>query len=416
VSARRAACAVALVLVAGATDVYAHSRSVSYSSWQLDDTGARIELRIARVELTRLSPDQRQPDALASYLVEHLALVSDDGVCPALERPVLRPDREDRALFVWRVDCSTVRGTDPASQKLAIRSGVLLGAAPAHLHFARVALPDGSVRERVLSAAEPSWPLARPAGADGGAAGANSGAAGTTLAGYVALGVEHILTGWDHLAFVLALLLLAGTLGEVATLVTGFTIAHSVTLGLAVLGWVRPETAPVEALIGYSIALVAAENAWILSGRDRWIPLVATAGLGALAGAAALGYGTVSALTLLGLALFSACHFGLLGSSQRPARLRVAIAFAFGLVHGFGFAGVLGELELPTARLAPALFGFNVGVELGQLAVVVLAWPLLRWAQRTGSGRVGPWLVEGGSAAICGLGLFWFLTRWAGPW
>ena len=86
------------------------------------------------------------------------------------------------------------------------------------------------------------------------------------------------------------------------------------------------------------------------------------------------------------------------------------MAFAFGLVHGFGFAGVLAEMALPTGRLAPALFGFNVGVELGQLAVVAVVWPALAWLARH-------WVVwhariaEVGSAAVCGLGLFWFATR-----
>jgi hypothetical protein len=114
---------------------------------------------------------------------------------------------------------------------------------------------------------------------------------------------------------------------------------------------------------------------------------------------------------LLGLALFSLCHFGLLATSPRPARLRAAVAFAFGLVHGFGFAGILVELELPTSRLVPALFGFNIGVELGQLAVVLLVWPLLRAVARWGSANAERWLAEVGSAAICGLGLYWFLVR-----
>ncbi len=127
-----------------------------------------------------------------------------------------------------------------------------------------------------------------------------------------------------------------------------------------------------------------------------------------LGGAAAFGVGVLSTLTCLGVALFTLCHFELLARSSRPARLRVAIAFAFGLVHGFGFAGVLDELALPRERLLPALFGFNVGVELGQLAIVALAWPLLRALARA---RVGPLASELASAAVCGLGAFWFVTR-----
>ena len=121
--------------------------------------------------------------------------------------------------------------------------------------------------------------------------------------------------------------------------------------------------------------------------------------------------GALSPLALLGLALFSLCHFGLLSRSPRPARLRAAIAFAFGLVHGFGFAGVLAELELPTGRLVPALFGFNVGVELGQLGVVLLVWPLLRALARVRGEPAARLTAELASAGICGLGLYWFLTR-----
>jgi hypothetical protein len=210
---------------------------------------------------------------------------------------------------------------------------------------------------------------------------------------------------------VLALLLLARRLSEVASLVTAFTLAHSLTLALAVLGWVRPERAAVEALIGFSIALVAAENAWLLGGRGRAVPLCVVGGLVALAGAAAFDVGVVSVPTLLGLALFSGCHFGLLQRAERPARLRAAVAFAFGLVHGFGFAGVLVEISLPTHRLLPALLGFNLGVEVGQLVLVAALWPVVRDLARLREGRSHRMLVEVGSAALCSVGIFWFLTR-----
>jgi len=91
--------------------------------------------------------------------------------------------------------------------------------------------------------------------------------------------------------------------------------------------------------------------------------------------------------------------------------LRAAVAFAFGLVHGFGFAGVLGELELSLDRMVPALLGFNVGVEVGQLAVVAVVWPLLRGLARLGGGGVERAAAEAASAAVCGLGVYWFVTR-----
>jgi hypothetical protein len=397
---RRAAAFAALCALLAASGAWSHTRSASYSSWSFEPDGARVELRIPLLELTRLPIDPAQDvgsgGVVAAYLAERLSLARG-GVRCAPDAPAAQAAPPGWAQFRWRVRCSA-----PGAR--VIESRILLEEAPSHLHFARVAAD--AVQERVLTEAEPSWAL--------DAASASSSAAsleGTGLGGYVLLGVEHILSGWDHLAFVLALLLLASSLREVAWLVTAFTLAHSITLGLAVLGVVRPDGAAVEALIGYSIALVAAENGWLLSGRGAAVPALATAGLCVLAALAAAGIGAVPVAALLGLALFSLCHFGLLGRVDQPARLRAAVAFAFGLVHGFGFAGVLAEMQLPPQRVAHALFGFNAGVELGQLAVVAAVWPALRWLEARSPLRAYRLVAEVGSAAICGLGLYWFLER-----
>ncbi|MFN8641462.1 MAG: HupE/UreJ family protein [Candidatus Binatia bacterium] len=118
---------------------------------------------------------------------------------------------------------------------------------------------------------------------------------GTSFASVVALGVEHILTGYDHLVFLLGLLLLGGRLGDVVRIVTGFTVAHSLTLALAVFGVARPPSGAIEALIGLSIALVATENLWLSAGRRpavRWAVVLGLAGLAVLA---ATGRGAVPA-------------------------------------------------------------------------------------------------------------------------
>jgi hypothetical protein len=406
VSWRRAGSAwLAAALLAGA--VQAHTRSVSYSSWTLDPEGANVHVRVSILELTRLAIDPTRDvgsgGAVGRYLAEHLSLERGGVRCETLLEPVAETAPKGFVHFRWRLRC-------PAQGAARIESRILLAQAPSHLHFARVAREAGAL-ERVLTEAAPFFSLPDPA--SGEAATAHP-AQGTGLGGYVALGVEHILTGWDHLAFVLALLLLARRAGEVAALVTAFTLAHSITLGLAVLGVLRPDGAAVEALIGYSIAMVAAENGWLLSGRGVAVPGIATAGLGVLGALALAGIGSVPAPALLGLALFSLCHFGLLQRSERPARLRAAVAFAFGLVHGFGFAGVLGEMQLPPQRLVPALFGFNLGVEIGQLAVVALVWPALGALERRAPEGLHRRVAEAGSAAICGLGLYWFVARTLG--
>jgi hydrogenase/urease accessory protein HupE len=180
---------------------------------------------------------------------------------------------------------------------------------------------------------------------------------------YLGLGVEHILTGIDHLLFVLALLILTTGTWRLLKTVTAFTVAHSITLGLATLGIVHVPSKPVEAVIALSIVFVAAEILHTRRGR-------------------------------IGLA----------------ARMPWMVAFTFGLLHGFGFAGALSEVGLPAGQIPVALLFFNLGVEAGQVlfiaAVLVLvagakrvriAWP--RWAE-----LVPPY-------AIGSVAMFWVVQR-----
>ncbi len=404
------------LLAAGATaPAHGHTRSISYSGWDLDGAGATVRTRISRLDVTRLGLDPvgspEDSAVLADYLSARLELRVGSDICAPQRPPIPLSAPSGWLVFSWRLECPGPEiAANPAldAAQRVIRSAVLLEVAPSHLHFVRLERPDGSVLDRVLSKAEPLWELPREGRDPAASTDAANVAASASIARYLGIGTLHILSGWDHLAFVIALLLLARTLAQVASLVTSFTVAHSVTLGLATLEIIRPDAAAVEALIGFSIALVAAENAWLLEGKRRAIPAALVGGLLVMA---MIGAGAITRVALLGLALFSACHFGLLNGSAQPERLRAAIAFAFGLIHGFGFAGVLSELSLPTDRLVPALLGFNLGVELGQLGVVAVAWPVLRALGRARDVRIRQVVTEVGSAAICGLGLFWFVAR-----
>jgi hydrogenase/urease accessory protein HupE len=185
---------------------------------------------------------------------------------------------------------------------------------------------------------------------------------------YLLLGVEHILGGIDHLLFVLALLLIVRGRWVMLKTVTAFTIAHSLTLAAAVLGLVRIPVAPVEAVIALSILFLASELAHSRQGRP--------------------------------------------GLTERAPWL---VAFAFGLLHGFGFAGALAEVGLPENAIPLALFLFNVGVEVGQLlfiAAVVAGLALLarfnvRWPE-------WGWRVP--TYAIGGLSAFWLIERVTAFW
>lgn len=156
---------------------------------------------------------------------------------------------------------------------------------------------------------------------------------GEIAGAYLVLGVEHILSGIDHLMFVGALLFLVGFQRRLVWTITAFTLAHSLTLASAALGWLTLRSAPVEATIALSIVLVAAEA---LHRRE----------------------------TL-------------------ARRLPAVVAFLFGLVHGLGFAGALSEIGLPQNHLATALLTFNLGVEIGQLMAVAVAWAAWRALRNT---------------------------------
>jgi hypothetical protein len=351
-------------------------------------------------EVTRL-PEAATGVPLEVLFAEHLGATVrvQQGGSPCVVMAAARPLRARpghlRAELRFRCDA---RGA------LEVVNDAFFDLAPSHVHFARLTgSPGGAVehlftdvqRRRVLL--DPEGELADPPGA--------------SFAGYLGLGVEHILVGYDHIAFLIALLLLGGRVRDVLWVVTGFTLGHSLTLSLAVLGLVRVDAGLVEALIGFSIALVAAEN---LSLRAGWNLGLAGASAAALAALAVLsGWAGIGPpwVTLAGLALFCLCYLRLAATAEATRRIRPMLTMLFGLVHGFGFATVLMEIGIPRERLLAGLLGFNVGVEIGQVAVVLLVG-VGAWAGRRLFSRLDPWLVADGlSAALCALGIFWFVER-----
>jgi hypothetical protein len=397
-----------LVAVASAMGVSssaaAHTRSISDSRWVVDDRGAEVRVRVSLLDLSALegafpgilagARAGMVPEPFAQHLQESLRLHDERDRCTPVAGSFRALDAGSAHVrYGWRVRCA-----EGAPRYL--HANLLMDAVPAHLHFATVQQGGGAEIHRVLDPSSRVMDLPRASAPRG---------AGAVLAEHLPLGIEHILTGWDHLLFLLALLLWSPRLRDTILIVTGFTLGHSVTLGLAAMGWVSPREAAVEALIGLSIAIVAAENIWLARGRRGvGLPAASVAFLLALAIATGLA-GHVSPAVPLGMALFAACQLALLGRLSEPARWRWTAASVFGLVHGLGFAGALVDLVPSTGELVPALLGFNLGVEVGQLAVVLAVWPLLtRWSR---SPARADWLVHGGSAAAVGAGLFWYVTR-----
>ena len=172
---------------------------------------------------------------------------------------------------------------------------------------------------------------------------------------FLRLGVEHIFTGYDHILFLLGLLLVARGFADLLKIVTAFTVAHTLTLVLATLRYLSLDVRLVESVIALSIAYVALENLVAAEHRRRWV-----------------------------------------------------LAFVFGLVHGFGFSNVLRAMDIPRQLLAWSLASFNIGVEIGQVVIVSLCYPVLVWSRRR---PWNLWAVRAASVVIGLMGLYWFVER-----
>jgi hydrogenase/urease accessory protein HupE len=217
----------------------------------------------------------------------------------------------------------------------------------------RVALADGVVQTALLSPRDPGFMVAASPGPL------------MVIGTYLQLGVEHILTGVDHLLFVLCLILLVQGFRKLLATVTAFTLAHSITLAAATLGLVNVPAPPVEATIALSIIFLASEllrDPAQRSGVTRSYPWL--------------------------------------------------VAFSFGLLHGLGFAGALAEIGLPHGEIPLALFSFNVGVELGQLAFIVAVLSLSFLAQLLVQSRPA-WTLRAAAYAIGSTAAYWVFERLA---
>ena len=212
-----------------------------------------------------------------------------------------------------------------------------------------IALADGTVASRLLRPEAPHFIL--------------TAGQGRAVLGYLLLGVEHLLFGIDHILFVIGLMFFISRLGPLVKTITAFTLAHSITLALSALELVYLPQAPVEAVIALSILFLAAER---LRGVEDTI----------------------------------------------TARHTWLVAFAFGLLHGFGFAGALADIGLPKAGALWALFLFNVGVELGQILIVAAALALL-WALRRARLTPPRWLVRAPLYGMGAVASYWVVARTA---
>ena len=336
----------------------AHQAGLSRGEYRLDGAMFTAEIILARADAALLAKrlDADGDGSISADEVRAARPALTKSLTPKL---VIRGGSEECLgsvddAFLVEEDGLSVRlnylcPTPPAS--VHMRFDVLDVLAFGHRHIAR-AESGSTMVEEVFFGTHREWDL-QPAATT---TAAPRPASSKGLGAFFLLGIEHILLGYDHLVFLLGLVLVGGRWRSILLVITAFTLAHSITLGLAVLGVWAPSPRIVEPLIALSVAYVGVENQFVKDADNRW-----------------------------------------------------RITFPFGLIHGFGFAGALGEIQLPKADVPKALLGFNLGVEAGQLAILAVVLPLIVLA------RDRKWLEDRGirrlSWAIAVLGLVWFVLR-----
>jgi hydrogenase/urease accessory protein HupE len=354
------AAAATIVLLLAAGPARAHEVGLSRGEYAASGASVTAQLTFARRDVLTLVAGldadhdgvlttaelAQDRDAVNGALVGRIKVVGDGVACPG-ELDDARLAEDDGVTLRATYRCAT------APLSVHVDVGVISELPMGHRHLAHFEGATGP-SDAVISVRNRSFSFDVAPGQAAAAAPPKASYRGKLS--FFPMGVEHILTGYDHLVFLLGLVIVGGRWRSLLMVVTAFTLAHSITLALAALGVWAPSPRIVEPAIALSIAYVGVENFFVKNAEKRW-----------------------------------------------------RITFPFGLIHGFGFAGALREVAMPKADVPYALVLFNVGVEAGQLAVLALVLPLIYLARKREIFRVqGVKLISG---AIVVAGVVWFVSR-----
>lgn len=325
-----------LLLLASASPALAHWADSARADVRITGRTARVELVLP----TGLLKDVADPEAL---IAEHVKLFADGHAAePKLVKSAPDPSGGERDPHTIVELTYAFPADAPPPVRATLEYTLFAPDAPAARCLAEISVGD-AYENVVLTPAAPRFEAGAPE------------AWWEAAKRFVVSGIEHILGGFDHVLFLVSLLMIGGGLWYVAKVVTAFTVAHSITLTMAVLGYINPPGSWIEPLIALTIVYVAAENFFRKDTQGRWL-----------------------------------------------------VTFLFGLIHGFGFAGALAESGLPARHLAVSLASFNVGVEIGQLAIVAVAAAVLYAIKDQKFDRP---LRLGVSGFVVAIGLYWFVER-----
>ena len=374
-----------------------HQRSESYSKVKIDDQNnlklVQVEFSIQTFVLQRLNlgfTDNWEQE-LTNEITQNFIFNQN---CNPKDPPFLKNSFSTGYISLsWKMLCD--------SEILEIDLNLFFDKDPAHTHITTFLINSEAFPEKVFTNTNRNWSETDKQAQDSSSF--------DSFTDYLGLGFQHILSGFDHLAFLLALLILKLPIKRLVIIITGFTIGHSLTLALGALDLITPSSQLVEALIGYSILIIAMESAAaITKSYNLYSNVLVSLSFILILILSIFGH-LKFIYGLIGMTVFSYCYLRL-ASKYSDFTLTIAVTCLFGLIHGFGFAGNLSSIGLMEGRLLPAIFGFNIGVELGQILVVIVLSLIFHQVGKFLRGNTDFLRVFTASGLSC-IGVFWFLER-----
>ena len=345
----------------------AHYFSESFSKWNVVDNKVEANFSLLTLESTRIfqvenyqkimfEENLSETDVFKIYLSQHLKVTSEGKNCSLVDEIKELNSQEGSLNLSLNFEC-------PSNKEIKIINNALFNLVQSHIHIARIYIDNNLYTEKALFFNDQSIDLNEEK---------ENNDFSNSFYKFFSLGLDHILSGYDHLLFILGLLLLVTNLKRLLLVITGFTIGHSLTLSLSVINIIQVKSSLVEALIGYTIMFVGLEYLY-KENNDHRVSMIFITTLSLLL----LIFGNLinpnfPYFLILGILLFSLGYFYLLKNLNSENNLLSIITIIFGLIHGFGFGGFLLGSKISSENIFSGLLGFNLGVEVGQIIFVLL--------------------------------------------
>ena len=396
-----------LILITISKFSYAHYFSESYSNWVISDNKVSATFTILKLEATRvLQIDKFQEigqekqlsegEVFLEYFKPRISVLESSKECLLDNEPSLINGKDEYHTIELSYLCAS-------TNSIKIINNVLFDIAQSHVHLSRISIND-QILEKALfyndqtifindlkTKKEKSFV--------------------DSLTNFISTGMNHILTGFDHLIFLMGLIILVNNFKHLLIVITGFTLGHSITLALVALNIVVPNTLMIEALIGFTILFIAAE--YMMKEEKNFIPIIAIL-LSILTFAAISSLFLQISMTLISfmaLILITIGYFGILRNLENKGSFRVIITSLFGVIHGFGFGTFLFNSEFDQTNIISALFGFNLGVEIGQIIFLMIFILLNLSLIKLLKSKNHQYLMQTLMIIVSSLGFYWFIQR-----